>query len=212
TPRARAHSPCPAPSHSRTARRTRPAARDPARGIAARAPSPLAAKESGSEPYLFSSAAIRGDDVLFNGSAIGAAPDALRSRHGRHASGGRSPTNASVAWFRDASARCGFAWSLGRSCRLPPVSPSTVCGQFFPYDFANELLSDGRLAEPKASLQSLVYQGLVPLSGFLGLRLEALDHRVIDVDRDARLAGGWNDRTALAFGEVIRLLHSLSVL
>src|SRR5258708_22107777 len=73
-------------------------------------------------------------------------------------------------------------------------------------------MSDWLLCEAEMRLHSLVYQGLIALAGLFGLRLKALDNRVVHIDRDAGLSGRRNNRAALAFGKVIQLFHSFSFL
>src|SRR5216117_1056896 len=85
---------------------------------------------------------------------------------------------------------------------------STVCRELFAHDLAHELLSYRGIHQPKMGSERVVDQGLIALSGFFGLGLEALESRVIDINGNTRFHGGGNHRATLAFGKVIYLFHN----
>src|SRR6266568_9323531 len=94
------------------------------------------------------------------------------------------------------------------SNRLRALRGSTVCRELFAHDLAHELLSYRGIHQPKMGSERVVDQGLIALSGFFGLGLEALESRVIDINGNTRFLGGRNHRATLAFGKVIYLFHN----
>src|SRR6266545_7887223 len=85
---------------------------------------------------------------------------------------------------------------------------STVSCELLAHDLAHELLRHRLLAEPDVGFEGLVDQSLVAFSGLLGLGLESLEYRVVEVDRDAGFPDGRDYRATLALREVIQLFHS----
>src|SRR5437879_3629262 len=94
-------------------------------------------------------------------------------------------------------------------CQTPSaLRGSTVCRELFAHDLAHELLSYRGIHQSEMGSERVVDQGLIALSGFFGLGLEALESRVIDINRNTRFPGGGNHRATLAFGKVIYLFHN----
>jgi hypothetical protein len=62
-----------------------------------------------------------------------------------------------------------------------------VSRKLFAHDLPHDFPGYRFFAERHVELQRLIDQSLVALSGSLGLCLEALENRIIEVDRDARL-------------------------
>jgi hypothetical protein len=81
----------------------------------------------------------------------------------------------------------------------------------FPQFFANDssdrvrINSVSRLSQVFS--QGLIDHRLVPSAGGVGPLSERLEHVVVDVNRDARLAPLTNHRSSLALAEVVFLFH-----
>lgn len=84
---------------------------------------------------------------------------------------------------------------------------SVLSRKLFAYDLAHHLCGKGLLPQAQIGAEHIVDEGLIPFPGSLGLGLETLQDRVVEIDSDASLTNLGDYCSAFALGEIIILLH-----